>query len=58
MLRDKGIQISYEVVVAKEGIDKLPSLDFSDEEVMKIADKIVKNFLSEFSAQQTMFPKE
>jgi uncharacterized metal-binding protein len=58
MLRDKGIQISYEVVVAKEGIDKLPSLDFSDEEVMKIADKIVKNFLSEFLAQQAMFPKE
>ena len=52
MLRDKGIQISYEVevVVAKEGIDKLPSLDFSDEEVMKIADKIVKNLLSEFLA--------
>jgi len=50
VLRDKGIQISYEVVVAKEGIDKLPSLDFSDEEVMKIADKIVENFLSEFLA--------
>jgi uncharacterized metal-binding protein len=51
VLRDKGIQISYEIVVAKEGIDKLPSLDFSDEEVMKIADKIVENFLSKMLKQ-------
>jgi uncharacterized metal-binding protein len=51
VLRDKGIQISYEVVVAKEGIDKLPSLDFSDEEVMKIANKIVNDFLSRMQKQ-------
>jgi uncharacterized metal-binding protein len=38
-------------VVAKEGIDKMPSLDFSDEEVEKIADKIVKEFLSKFTGQ-------
>jgi uncharacterized metal-binding protein len=51
VLRDKGIQTSYEVVVAKEGIDKLPSLDFSDEEVMKIANKIVNDFLSRMQKQ-------
>jgi uncharacterized metal-binding protein len=50
-LRDKGVQISYEIVVAKEGVDKLPSLDFSDEEVEKIADKIVNDFLSKMLKQ-------
>jgi uncharacterized metal-binding protein len=50
-LRDKGVQTSYEIVVAKEGVDKLPSLDFSDEEVEKIADKIVNDFLSKMLKQ-------
>jgi uncharacterized metal-binding protein len=48
VLRDKGIQITYEIVVAKEGVDKLPSLDFTDEEVEKIANKIVNEFLAKF----------
>jgi uncharacterized metal-binding protein len=47
-LKGKGISITYEVVVAKEGINKLPSLDFSDEEVSKIADKVVNEFLSKY----------
>ena len=51
VLRGRGIKISYEILVAKEGINKLPSLDFTDEEVAKIADKIVNEFLSRFSAK-------
>jgi uncharacterized metal-binding protein len=51
VLRSRGVKISYEIVVAKEGINKLPSLDFTDEEVGKIADKIVNEFLSRFSAK-------
>ena len=37
-----------EVRVAKEEINKLPSLDFSDEEVEKIAVKIISEFLSKY----------
>jgi len=48
ILKGKGLSITYEVVVAKEGINKLPSLDFSDEEVSKIADKVVNEFLSKY----------
>jgi uncharacterized metal-binding protein len=51
VLRQRGIEPTYEIVVAKEGIDKMPSLDFSDEEVEKIAEKIVKEFLSKFTGQ-------
>jgi uncharacterized metal-binding protein len=51
VLRSRGIKISYEIVIAKEGINKLPSLDFTDEEVAKVADKIVNEFLSRFSAR-------
>ena len=47
MLRQRGINIAYEMVVAKEGVDKLPSLDFIDE-VERIADKISREFLSKF----------
>ncbi|MCC6019652.1 MAG: putative zinc-binding protein [Candidatus Verstraetearchaeota archaeon] len=48
VLRQKGIEPTYEVVIAKEGVNKLPSLDFSDEDVDRISDKIVKEFLSKF----------
>jgi uncharacterized metal-binding protein len=48
VLRQKGINPTYEITVAKEGINKLPSLDYTDEEVEKIADKIVKEFISSF----------
>jgi uncharacterized metal-binding protein len=44
VLRQKRINITYEVTVAKEGINKLPSLDFSDEEV----EKIISEFLSKY----------
>jgi len=33
----------YEITIAKEGIKKIPSLDFDEEDVKKIADKIVKD---------------
>jgi uncharacterized metal-binding protein len=49
VLRQRGIEPAYEIVVAKEGINKMPSLDFNDEDVTRIADKIVKDFLSNFS---------
>jgi len=48
VLRQKGINITYEITVAKEGVNKLPSLDFTDEEVEAIADKIVEDFLNGF----------
>ncbi len=48
VLRQKGIEPTYEVVVAKEGVNKLPSLDFSDEDVARIADKIVEDFITRF----------
>ena len=39
LLRQRGVKIAYEVTVAKEGVNKLPSLDYTDEEVEKIAGK-------------------
>jgi len=51
VLKQKGIKITYEIVVAKEGVNKLPSLDFSEEDVTKIANKTVEDFLSKFVEQ-------
>ena len=45
ILKQRGIKITYEVAVAKERVNKLPSLDYTDEEVEKIAEKIVNEFL-------------
>ncbi|ACL10878.1 Putative uncharacterized protein [Desulfurococcus amylolyticus 1221n] len=50
VLRQKGIEPTYEITVAKEGPNKLPTLDFDDEDVQKIADKITKEFLTQFFA--------
>jgi len=47
-LRQKGIAPTFEVDVAKEGFDKLPTLDFSDEDVARIAEKTAREFLSKF----------
>lgn len=41
VVKDTGIKPDYEITVAKEGIKKLPSLDFDNKDVEKIADKIV-----------------
>ncbi len=35
------IDPSYEITIAKEGVDKLPSLDFNENDVIRIAHKIV-----------------
>ncbi|MEM1601395.1 MAG: putative zinc-binding protein [Sulfolobales archaeon] len=51
VLKQKEITPTYEVVVAKEGISKRPSLDFTDEEVSRIASKVVKEFLSKYFEQ-------
>jgi uncharacterized metal-binding protein len=53
VLRQREVNIAYEVVVAKEGVDKLPSLDFTDEEVERIADKISKEFLSKLQPSES-----
>jgi len=50
-LRQRGVKIAYEVTVAKEGVNKLPSLDYTDEEVEKIAEKIVNEFLKKNTNQ-------
>ncbi len=50
VLRQKGIEPTYEITVAKEGPNKLPTLDFDEEDVQKIADKITKEFLTQFFA--------
>ena len=43
VVKSRGIEPDYEITVAKEGIKKLPSLDFDEEDVKKIAEKIVKD---------------
>ncbi|MFP3268662.1 MAG: putative zinc-binding protein [Desulfurococcales archaeon] len=53
VLKQKGIGITYEITVAKEGINKLPSLDFDEEEAKRIAGKIVNDFLSKFFGNQS-----
>jgi len=51
VLESKGIRPTYEITVAKEGIDKKPTLDFSEEEVEAIAKKIVNEFLAKFMGE-------
>ncbi|WP_052568126.1 putative zinc-binding protein [Candidatus Korarchaeum cryptofilum] len=45
VLKQKGIEPAYEVTIANEGVSKVPSLDFSYDDVMRIAEKIVEDFL-------------
>ncbi len=40
IVRDKNIIPSYEITIAKEGVDKVPTLDFDDEDVDRLAKKI------------------
>ena len=47
VVRSKGIEPDYEITVAKEGVKKLPSLDFSREDVERIATKIVNDLKRE-----------
>ena len=48
VLESRGIKPAYEIIVAKEGIDKKPTLDFSEEEVEAVAKKITEEFVAEF----------
>jgi len=48
VLESRGIKPAYEIIVAKEGVNKKPTLDFSEKEVEAIAKKIIKGFLAEF----------
>jgi len=41
VVRNAGIEPFYEITIAKEGIDKLPTLDFDGAEVERITGKIV-----------------
>jgi len=38
-----NIDITYEITIAKEGVDKKPTLDFDEKDVERISKKIVKN---------------
>ncbi len=40
VLERLNIPYSYEVVIAKEGVDKIPTLDFDPDDVQRIAEKI------------------
>lgn len=40
------IQPSYEITIAKEGVDKVPTLDFDEKDVTRIAAKIVSDLSS------------
>ena len=43
VVRNRGIEPDYEITVAKEGVKKLPSLDFNPEDVKRISNKIVED---------------
>jgi uncharacterized metal-binding protein len=43
ILKNLGIQPDYEITIAKEGVDKLPTLDFDDEDVDRIVQKILND---------------
>jgi len=43
VVKNTGINPDYEITVAKEGVKKLPSLNFDDKDVEKISDKIIKD---------------
>lgn len=56
ILKQHNIHPTYEIVVAKEGVDKLPTLDFDDEEVDRISNKIINEFLEKFKQQLRVPP--
>lgn len=43
ILKNLGIQPDYEITIAKEGVDKLPSLDFDEEDVERLVQKILND---------------
>lgn len=49
ILKNAGIEPTYEITIAKEGVDKVPTLDFDDLEVERIAEKILKDLKEKFA---------
>ncbi len=45
VLERLGIPYQYETVIAKEGVEKVPTLDFSEEDVHRISRKIAEEVL-------------
>jgi len=45
VLERLGIPYDYEIVIAKEGVNKVPTLDFDMDDVKRIAKKIAKEAL-------------
>ena len=43
ILENMGLEIDYEITIAKEGVDKLPTLDFDQKDVLRLSDKIMKD---------------
>ncbi len=43
ILENMGIKIDYEITIAKEGVDKLPTLDFDQQDVLRLSGKIMKD---------------
>jgi len=41
VVRNIGIEPSYEIIISKEGVDKVPTLDFKKEDVNRISNHIV-----------------
>ena len=45
VLERLGIRYAHETVIAKEGVEKVPTLDFDEKDVHRIAEKIAKEAL-------------
>jgi len=45
VLERLSIPYAYEIVIAKEGVDKIPTLDFDSADVERLAKKIAKEAL-------------
>jgi len=43
ILNRLGIEPDYEITIAKEGVEKIPTLDFDEKDVIRITNKIVKD---------------
>jgi len=43
ILNRLGIKPDYEITIAKEGVKKIPTLDFDEKDIIRITNKIVKD---------------
>lgn len=42
VIKDKGIEPFYEITIAEEGVEKVPTLDFDEKDVERISNKIIR----------------